>query len=165
MDKNDLEKNADKANESKQSVIKYLVDCLYVYQQGDDDALGYFGYVLSKSFCNEDSSSPSGFTPTKRYESMIKRVREAKNTNCVLSTMGGSWEEDYKDVDPDDYDINFGKETKSGKNTKKFIKAGGRDNPFPVDIRENNKGQWKIMGGLSTMCMDVRRPKSEEGDF
>ena len=109
MDINDLKKNAAKANDTAKGVIKYLVDCLYVYQQGDDDALGYFGYILAKSFCKEDSSSPSGYKPSPRYTSMIKRVRAAKNTNVVLSTMGGTWEKDYKGVYPDNYNLDFGK--------------------------------------------------------
>lgn len=165
MDINDLKKNAAKANDTAKGVIKYLVDCLYVYQQGDDDALGYFGYILAKNFCKEDSSSPSGYKPSPRYTSMIKRVRAAKNTNVVLSTMGGTWEKDYKGVDPDNYNLNFGKETMAGKETRIFINSGGHDLPFPINVRQNNKGQWKIMSGLSTMCMGVRKTKTEEGDF
>ena len=165
MDINDLKKNKDKANESQKAAIKFLIDCLYVYQQGNDDALGYMGCVLAKSFSQEDSSAPCGWKPNKRYTGLIKRVREAKNVNCVLSTMGATWEKDYKDINVDDYEPKWTKETMDGEQTRIFINAGGRDIDFPVNVQQNNKGQWKIMGGLSTMCMDVRKPKSAVGDF
>lgn len=167
MDINTLKENASKANESPKNAIKFLIDCLYVYQQGDDKALGYMGYVLAKSYCQEDSSSPSGWAPNKRYTSMIKRVREAKNKYCVLSTMGARYEKDYKDFDVDNYEPKWvdSKQSMDGKQTRIFIDAGGRDIDFPVNVQQNNKGQWKIMGGLSSMCMDVRKPKSAEGDF
>ncbi|MHA1383280.1 MAG: DUF6935 domain-containing protein [Candidatus Helarchaeota archaeon] len=167
MDINTLKKNAEKATESPKSAIKYLVDCLYVYQQGDDAALGYMGYVLAKSFCREDSSSPSGYVPSQRYTNLIKSLRESRKKNAVLSTMGATWEKDYKDIDVDNYEIPFvdSKQTMMGEQTRLFINAGGRDMDFPVNVQQNNKGQWKIMSGLSTMCMDVRKTKSEAGDF
>ncbi|TXT66695.1 MAG: hypothetical protein BAJALOKI1v1_270027 [Promethearchaeota archaeon] len=165
MDITTLKTNAMEANKSEKGAIKYLVDCLYVYQQGNDDALGYMGYVLSKSFCNEDSSSPSGFVPNPRYTNLIKGLRETQRRNSILSTMGGTWQNDYKDVDPDNYEIKFTKEMMDGKETRFFIKAGGRDREFPINVRKNNKGEWKIMGGLSTLCMDVRKTKTETEDF
>ncbi len=163
MDVSTLKKNVSSANKTAKNAIKYLVDCLYVYQQGDDSALGYMGYVLSKSFCTKDNSSPSGFKTSRRYESLIKALHDKKNT--VLSTMGGTWQKDYKDVDPDKYNIKFTKEQKKSGGLKIFIDAGGRDIDFPVTVKKNNKGQWKVTDGFSSMLMDVRKPQSEVGDF
>ncbi len=165
MNIKDLEKDAKTATDTPKGAIKFLVNCLYVYQQGNDKALGYMGYVLAKSFCEEDNSSPSGYKPNKRYTGLIKSLKEHRKRNSVLSTMGGTWEQDYKDIDPDNYELPFTKETMDGEETRFFINAGGRDLDFPVNVRQNNKGQWKIMGGLSTMCMDVRPTKTEKGDF
>ncbi|MBD3186484.1 hypothetical protein GF325_06630 [Candidatus Bathyarchaeota archaeon] len=163
MDVKTLDKIAPDANESPESAIKFLLDCLYVYQQGDEDALGYIGYVLSKSFCEEDRTAASGYKLMKRYKSLVSRILD--DPNCIIAAMGASWEEDYKDVDPDDYELTITKQDKSKKEVKTFIKSGGRDLPFPITCRMNSSGQWKVTSGFSTILMDVRKPKSEVEDF
>lgn len=165
MDINDLEKNAKNATKDPKTAIKYFIDCLYVYQQGDDDALGYLGYVLSKKESVEDESAPSGFIPSTHAMTLIKMVREPKNVNVLLGAMGATWENDYQDVDPDNYQPKYKSQQDLGDDTLKlFIKSGGQDLPFPIRVAKNKQGQWKIME-FSSIVTGVRPPKSSERDF
>ena len=51
-----------------------------------------------------------------------------------------------------------------GKGIKMFVHSGGRDNPVPCQLMKNSSGEWKLTE-YSSFCMDVKKPKSEEGDF
>lgn len=165
MDIKTLEKNAAGATSSTTAAVKYLIDCLYVYQKGDDKALGFLGYVLSKNDLQENKQAPSGFVPSNSSLSLIKRIRAPTNQHGIVSLMGGTWEKDYKDAKPDAYELPITKEDVYGQDNRVFLKSGGRDNPYPIGLRQNASGQWKITNGLSTMVMDVRKPKSAVDDF
>ena len=171
MDLKDLEKDAATANDSPQNALKYLLNCLYVYQRGgkkgkgEDKALGYIGFVISKDNLKEDKKSPSGLKPFATSLNLIKGLREPQRLNSILSSMGASWENNYEDIDLDNYELPIVEIKEVGDQVKIILKAGGRDNPFPITLAQNNQGQWKIVGGFSTLCMDVRRPKAAVGDF
>ncbi|MHA1380439.1 MAG: DUF6935 domain-containing protein [Candidatus Helarchaeota archaeon] len=165
MNIKDLEKNASKATETPQSAVKYVLDCLYVYQKVDEKALGYFGYVLSKNVMQEDSSAPSGLKPGPTTLNRIKGTKEPQRANGVLACMGATWEKDYKDIDVDNYEPNIIKVEENGNKAKVILKSGGHDNPIPIGLAKNNKGQWKIVNGFSTLTRDCRKPKSAVGDF
>ncbi|NVM03168.1 MAG: hypothetical protein HWN67_12570 [Candidatus Helarchaeota archaeon] len=165
MDIKDLEKNAAKATESPESAIKYVLDCLYVYQKVDDKAMGYFGYVLSKDMMREDASAPSGLKPGLTTLNRIKGTKEHQRAYGVLACMGASWEKDYKDIDVDNYKPNILKVDKDDDKAKVVLKSGGHDNPISIKLAKNNKGQWKIISGFTTLTRDSRKPKSAVGDF
>ncbi|MFX1450721.1 MAG: DUF6935 domain-containing protein [Promethearchaeota archaeon] len=165
MNIKDLEKNAAKATESPESAIKYVLDCLYVYQKVDEKALGYFGYVLSKNMMQEDASAPSGLKPRVTTMARIKGTKEPQRAYGVLAVMGASWEKDYKDIDVDNYKPKILKVDKDGDKVKVVLKSGGHDNPINIKLAKNNKGQWKITDGFTTLTRDSRKPKSATGDF
>jgi len=167
-----LSRDIDIANDTPEHAIKYLLNCLYVYQKGgkkergEDKALGYLGFVLSKNNLKEDKNAASGYKPLQSTLSLIKGLSEAHRANAILSSMGGSWEANYENVDPDNYEVSIERVEEQGEGRVKiFINAGGRDNPFPLTLAKNNQGQWKVVGGFSSLCMDVRPPKSALGDF
>lgn len=165
MDIKDLEKNAKMASNDPVSAIKFFINCLYVYQQGNDKALGYVGYVLSKDNLVADKTSPSGFKPSPYTLNFIKMVQEPKNVNVIIAAMGANYENDYTDVDPDNYELNITSEIDETKDDLSvFIKSGGHDLPFPINVSKNNKGQWKITE-FSSLVLGVRKPKSSERDF
>ena len=165
MDIKDLEKNAAKATDSPENALKYVIDCLYVYQKVNEKALGYFGYVLSKNMMQEDSSAPSGLKPGPTTLGRIKGTKEPQRKYGVLAVMGASWEEDYKDINVDNYKLKILKVDTKGDKCKITLKSGGHDNPIPIKLAKNNKGQWKITDGFTTLTRDSRKPKSEVGNF
>ncbi|MHA1298677.1 MAG: DUF6935 domain-containing protein [Candidatus Helarchaeota archaeon] len=165
MDLKDLEKNAKNATDSPTNAVKYILDVLYVYQKVDEKAVGYVGYVLSKNVMQEDPSAPSGLKPGSTTMNRIKGLKEPQRSNSILSSMGATWEKDYKDIDVDNYKLPVVKVDESGNNATVIINPGGRDNNIPIKLSKNNKGQWKITGGFSTLTMDCRKPKSVVGDF
>ena len=165
MDTSTLKKLVDTANDSPEKAIKFLLDCLYVYQQGDDDGLGYLGFVMSKKLLSEDGNAPSGYKLGPSDMSLVKRLKEKKNEHVIIASMGANWEEDYENINVDDYSLPVEKKDTSGKDTRVFIKSGGRDIAYPIKLRQNSKGQWKITGGFSSVVMGVRKTKSEEEDF
>jgi hypothetical protein len=171
MDHKDLERDSATANDSPQNALKFLLNCLYVYQRGgkkgrgEDKALGYIGFVLSKDNLKEDRKSPSGLKPFASSLSLIKGLRQPQRLNAIISSMGATWENNYEDVDPSNYELPIVNEQEVGDRLRITLKAGGRDNPFPITLAQNNRGQWKIVGGFSSLCMDVRRPKAAVGDF
>lgn len=131
-----------------------------------EKALGYIGFVLSKDNLKEVESAPSGYIPIGSTQRLIKGLKEPQRANSILSSMGATWQNDYEDIDPDNYELPISKEEDYGEDQIRiFIKAGGRDNPFPIVIAKNNQDQWKITEGFSTICMDVRPPKSKTKDF
>jgi hypothetical protein len=133
--------------------------------KGEDKALGYIGFVLSKDNLKEDKKSPSGLKPFASSLNLIKGLRQPQRYYAILSSMGASWENNYQDVDPTNYELPIVEVKEQGDKVKIILKAGGRDNPFPITLAQNNRGQWKIVGGFSTLCMDVRQPKAAVGDF
>ena len=161
----DLEKDAAKATDSPEKAVKYALDCLYVYQNVDEKAVGYFGYVLSKDMMEEDSSMPSGLKPRVTTMARIKGTKEPQRKYGVLAHMGASWEKDYKDLDVDNYKPNIIKVDKKDDKATITLKSGGHDHPVNVKLAKNNKGQWKIISGFSTLTRDSRKPKSVVGDF
>ncbi|MHA1682717.1 MAG: DUF6935 domain-containing protein [Promethearchaeota archaeon] len=164
MDVKTLEDLVSSANDSPENAIKFILDCLYVYQEGGDDkALGYMGYVLSKSYCEENMIAPCGYVLRGRYKQLVKDINH--KPNCIVAMMGASWEDDYKGIDPDNYDLKITKKDGSEKQAKVFIKSGGRDNPVPITCKVNKDGKWKITDGFPTILMDVRKPKSDVDDF
>ncbi|MHA1380438.1 MAG: DUF6935 domain-containing protein [Candidatus Helarchaeota archaeon] len=172
LDLTDLKIQSENATETPETAIKFVLNCLYLYQtggkkrKGEDKALGYLGFVLSKSDLKEDKKSPSGFKIMPSTMSLIKGLKDPHRANAILSSMGATWVNNYQDIDVDDYELKVQRVEDLGNDrVKVFIIAGGRDNPFPLTLAKNNQGQWKIVGGFSTLCMDVRKPKSAVGDF
>jgi len=51
-----------------------------------------------------------------------------------------------------------------GKGLKIFIDSGGKDMDTPLQLRQNNDGQWKLTE-YSSVCTGVRKTPEEEGDF
>ncbi|MHA1684219.1 MAG: DUF6935 domain-containing protein [Promethearchaeota archaeon] len=162
MDIESLKKDAEKATETPESAVKYLIDCLYVYQMGNDDALGYLGYVINKKELDEDMTAPSGYKIRRTASGLIAEIRRKKN--CIVSSMGATWENDYEDIDVDNYTLPIQNIDELGGYKRVFLKAGGRDIPFPIKLKQNSKGEWKIFS-YSSLLMDVRKPKSEVDDF
>nr|MDO8117727.1 hypothetical protein [Candidatus Sigynarchaeota archaeon] len=87
--------------------------------------------------------------------------------HCIIALMGGTWEKDYKDANPDGYSLHVVKEDDAGMDGghRVFVKSGGRDNPIPVTLKQNSSGEWKITNGMGTIVMDVRKTKTQVEDF
>ena len=173
MDLIDLKNQSETATETPENAVKFLLNCMYVYQKGgkkgkgEDKALGYMGFVLSKDGLKENKKAESKFLPFATTLQLIKGLKEPQRANTVLASMGGTWEQDYKDVDPDNYELNItNKQDLGDDRVKIFIKSGGRDNPFPITLAKNASGQWKILSAyFSSIVMDVRKGKTTAGDF
>ncbi|NMC08497.1 MAG: hypothetical protein GYA24_25030 [Candidatus Lokiarchaeota archaeon] len=160
-----LEKGSSAATSSPKAAVKFLLDTLYVYQQGDDGALGYLGFVLSKNDLVADENAPSKFMPSVSTLQSVKRLKDPRYANSILALMGGTWQKDYKDAKPDAYTLPVTKEDDPGNGHRVFLKSGGRDNPFPVTLKQSGSGAWKVTEGLGTICMDVRKTKTAAEDI
>ncbi|MHA1793209.1 MAG: DUF6935 domain-containing protein [Promethearchaeota archaeon] len=165
MNINALKKLVEYANDSPENAIKFLFYCLYLYQQGEDEALGYLGYVMSKKLLHEDSTSPSGLKLGPSDMGLVSRLKEPRNKNVIIASMGASWKRDYKNINVDSFSLHVEKKDKMGDDLRLFIKSGGRDLSYPIKLRKNNKKKWKITGGFSSILTGVREPKSEAEDF
>ena len=173
MDLIDLKNQSETANDTPENAVKFLLNCMYVYQKGgkkgkgEDKALGYMGFVLSKDGLKENKKAESGYLPFATTLQLIKGLREPQRGNTILASMGGTWENNYEDVDPDNYELNITNTQEIAEDQVKiFIKSGGRDNPFPMTLAKNNQGQWKVMSAyFSSIVMDVRPGKATAGDF
>ncbi|UCE10247.1 MAG: hypothetical protein JSW61_14945 [Candidatus Thorarchaeota archaeon] len=143
-------------------IMYYLIAALNIE---DDPKLAdaMMTVVVSKRDSDEDDRSPSGLKLRARGGGYFVQ-QFAKNPNIARSYVGGTNENDYK-FSKSNLAMTIVREQEMGdKHLKIFIQSGGKDNPTPVQVRQNKHGQWKLTE-YSSICTGVKKPASEEGDF
>ncbi len=150
------------AGDPQSSIMYYLIAALNI-EKNEDLADAMMTVVVSKNDSEEDSKSPSGLKMrTKRGGYYIDQFK--KNPNIAKSYVGGDYRKDYK-ITASSLTMTVTSDQDLGGDKRKiFIHCGGADSPRPVQLAKNKHGQWKLIE-YSSLCVGVRPPTSEEGDF
>ena len=148
------------AGKPENSIMYYLIAALNL-EKSKELGAAMMTVVISKKHCSEDSSSPSGLKLGLSAKYFVGQFLESKNN--ARSYVGGTNKNDYK-IDKKALRLKIVRTVDHGKGLKMFVHSGGRDNPVPCQLMKNSSGEWKLTE-YSSFCMDVKKPKSEEGDF
>lgn len=155
--KSEWEKDAGKP---ENTIMYYLIAALNIEKDADlGEAM--MTVVVSKRDCMESGGSPSGFKlrPSAKY--FIGQFK--RNPNIARSYVGGTYKNGYK-YDKNNLTMTVVKKQEHGKGLKIFIDSGGKDMDTPVQLQQNNSGQWKLIE-FSSIATGVRKTIEEEGDF
>ena len=155
--KSEWEKDAGKP---ENTIMYYLIAALNI-EKDPKLADQMMTVVVSKKHCLEDDGSPSGFKLGRSAKYFIGQFK--KNKNIARSYVGGTPQNGYK-FDKAKLVMTVTKSGKHGKGLKIFIDSGGKDMDTPLQLAENNDGQWKLIE-YSLVCTGVRKTPQEEGDF
>ena len=148
------------AGKPENTIMYYLIAALNL-EKDRDTAENMMTALISKRHCLEDKKSPTGLKLGKSAKYYVTQFLECKNN--ARSYVGGTNENDYR-IDKKALKLTIVRQLEHGKGLKFFVHSGGRDNPVPCQLMKNSSGQWKLTE-YSSFCMDVKKPKSEEGDF
>jgi len=148
------------AGKPENTIMYYLIAALNV-EKDPDLADAMMTVVVSKKDCLEDKGSPSGLRLGRSAKYFIGQFKG--NKNIARSYVGGTPQNGYK-IDNGKLTMTVTKTQEHGKGLKIFIDSGGKDLDTPVQLQQNNNGQWKLTE-YSSICTGVRKTPEEEGDF
>ena len=158
---NEFQSAWEKDSGKPENTILYYIIAALNLEKNRKTAEAMMTIVITKNDCREDGSSPSGLKLGNRAKYFVEQFLESKHN--ARSYVGGTNENDY-DIDWDKLTLTIVRKQDHMGGVKIFVQSGGRDNPVPCQLKENNKGQWKLTE-YSSFCMDVKPSKSSEGDF
>lgn len=148
------------AGDPLDSIMYYLIAALNV-EKDPKLADAMMTLVVSKNDSLEDSGSPSGMKLGRGARYYVGQFK--KNPNIAKSYVGGTWENNYK-ISKGALRMNVVREQDMGDRLKIFIDCGGADSARPVQVAKNKHEQWKLVE-YSSLCVGIRKPASELGDF
>jgi hypothetical protein len=148
------------AGKPENAIMYYLIAALNI-EKDLQLADAMMTVVVSKNDCLEDSESHSGLKLGRSAKYFVGQFK--KNKNIARSYVGGTPQNGYN-IDKDNLTMTVTKKQEHGKGLKIFIDSGGKDMDTPVQLRQNNAGQWKLTE-YSSICTGVRKTSEEEGDF
>ncbi|MFW9963375.1 MAG: DUF6935 domain-containing protein [Candidatus Sifarchaeia archaeon] len=148
------------AGTPENTIMHYLIAALNI-EKDPDLADAMMTVVVSKKDCVEDSGSPSGLKLGRSAKYFVGQFKQ--NKNIARSYVGGTPQNGYK-INNDQLTMTVTKKQDHGKGLKIFIDSGGKDMDTPVQLQQNNDGQWKLTE-YSSICTGVRKTLQEEGDF
>lgn len=148
------------ARKPENTIMYYLIAALNIEK---DPTLGeaMMTVVVSKNDCQDDEGSPSGLKLGRSAKYFVGQFM--KNKNIARSYVGGTPQNGYT-ISREKLTMTVTKKQDHGKGLKIFIDSGGKDMDTPVQLRQNNDGQWKLIE-YSSICTGVRKTRQEEGDF
>jgi len=155
--KSEWEKEAGKP---ENNIMYYLIAALNI-EKDPDLADAMMTVVVSKRDCIEDAGSPSGQKLGRSAKYFVGQFKQ--NKNIARSYVGGTYKNGYK-FNKDNLVMTVTKKQEHGKGLKIFIDSGGKDMDTPVQLQQNNAGQWKLTE-FSSIATGVRKTVEEEGDF
>ena len=79
----------------------------------------------------------------------------------AASYLGGTPDNMYKHTYETDLVVYEGGSKFGEKESKVFVKSGGKDNPSPVVVKKNKDGYWKLFN-ISSLCTGVKVIKSDD---
>ncbi len=148
------------AGKPENTIMYYLIAALNI-EKDPKLADQMMTVVVSKKHCIDDSSSPTGLKLGRSAKYYIGQFKG--NKNIARSYVGGTPQNGYK-FSKSNLTITVKKKQEHGKGFKIFIDSGGKDMDTPVQLQQNNDGQWKLTE-YSSICTGVRKTPEEEGDF
>ncbi|MFX1578463.1 MAG: DUF6935 domain-containing protein [Promethearchaeota archaeon] len=148
------------AGKPENTIIYYLIAALNI-EKDPQLADAMMTVIVSKNDCIEDEESPSGLKLGRSAKYFIGQFK--KNKNIARSYVGGTPKNDYS-IDKDKLVMTVTKKQQHGKGLKIFIDSAGKDMDTPLQLQQNNDGQWKLTE-YSSVCTGVRKTTAEEGDF
>ncbi|MBN2230529.1 MAG: hypothetical protein JW779_13155 [Candidatus Thorarchaeota archaeon] len=148
------------AGKPENTIMYYLIAALNV-EKDPKIAEAMMTVVVSKKDCLEDTSSPSGLILGRSASYYIGQFQG--NKNIARSYVGGTNTNNYK-INNKALTMTVVSKQEHGKGVKIFIQSGGKDLGTPVQLAQNNEGQWKLTN-YSSICTGVKKTIQEEGDF
>ena len=148
------------AGTPENTIMYYLIAALNV-EKDPQLADAMMTVVVSKNDCIEDEESPSGFRLGRSAKYFIGQFKKNKYIAC--SYVGGTPKNGYS-FDKDKLVLKVTKKEQHGNGLKIFIDSAGKDLDTPLQLQQNNDGQWKLTE-YSSVCTGVRKTVQEEGNF
>ncbi len=148
------------AGNPHESIMYYLIAALNV-EKDPKLADAMMTLVVSKNDTVKDSASPSGMKLGRSAKYYVGQFK--KNPNIPKSYVGGTSENNYK-ISKGTLRMNVVREQPLDDRLKIFIDCGGADSARPVQVAKNKHGQWKLVE-YSSLCVGIKKPASEKGDF
>lgn len=148
------------AGKPEHTIMYYIIAALNI----EDDpklAEAMMTLLVHKDHCLPDKKSPSGLKLGRSAKYFIGQFK--KNPRIAASYVGGTPENGYK-YTKSDLAMTVVSKQDYQKGYKIFIQSGGKDNPTPLQVRENSSGQWKLVE-YSSVCTGVQKTPQEKGDF
>ena len=148
------------ASKPENTIMYYIIAALNI-EKDPKLAEAMMTIVVSKKDCLEDGSSPSGLKLGKSAKYYIGQFKQ--NKNIARSYVGGTNANNYK-INNKVLTMTIVSKQDIGKSVKIFIQSGGKDMATPLQLAQNNEGQWKLTN-YSSVCTGVKKTVEEEGDF
>lgn len=159
------------ATQSKtpQGAVRMLFKALVELENDQAVAEQLLGFVINGQQLEADADSPSGyrFVPASRF--MLDQIRNRPNT--IRSYIGGTPERDYANFDRVNLPLDFpadnsmvgsiridnSAEDEGAGIGRIYIKSAGKDEPTPINMAKNGRGEWKIdLSSLSSIATGVK---------
>ncbi len=151
MDLNEFTKMWEAKGKSEEGAIKCFLIGIMEFNKKNKDALKMIALTQPKS--NLKASGDPGSI------AMLGQFKQ--KPNVAPSYLGGTPANGYKGSYNNDLDVQ--KNSQRGeKESKLFIKSGGKHSPSPVRLKKNKHGYWKLFE-LSSLATGVER--IEDDDF
>lgn len=151
------------------AVCRLFVDGMLTLER--DEALGTQMMLrcCSTRHLDPDASAPSGHRFRMSDREAVKRL--LRDPNIARSYAGGHHETGYAGADASRIALDTsysasaqGVDHPAAGQAKLFVASGGADNPRPITLARNSRGEWKVTG-FSSLTTGVRKPAAEVGDF
>ncbi|MHA1301075.1 MAG: DUF6935 domain-containing protein [Candidatus Helarchaeota archaeon] len=152
----------EKGTDPREVILLYCIAALE-YANGNEEGKYMATLCLPKTFLHEDPGSPSGYTMDDKGE--LYYLNQIRNRpQIVKSYLGGTPQNGYQ-INEDKLELNIIKEGFDGKNARIVIKSAGKDNPTPIELKQNKYGYWKIFQGTGSIATGVRVTSDAQDDF
>ena len=148
------------AGKPENTIMYYLIAALNI-EKDPKLADAMMTILVHKDHCLDDKKSPSGLKLGRSAKYFIGQFK--KNPRIAASYVGGTPDNGYK-YKKSELVMTVVKKQDYQKGYKIFIQSAGKDNPTPLQVRENRDGQWKLIE-YSSVCTGVKKATSEVGDF
>ena len=157
MKLDEFKKMWEKEGKTEAGAIKcLLVAVLETFKENNADGKKMWGMTIPS-----DQLTPKGEPGTKHTTAMSQFGQTVPGTDfkggIAASYLGGMPSNKYKP----DYNttIKILNQSRGDKENKVFVQSGGKDNPSPVQLRQNDDGYWKI-SEYSSLYTGVKPVKS-----
>ncbi|MHA1679783.1 MAG: DUF6935 domain-containing protein [Promethearchaeota archaeon] len=142
--------------------VKCFINAAYVHLSDKKIGEAMVTILTPTTYLLKNMMSPSGYKLNMNSEGYLL-MHMAENPNIVKSYMGGTDENNYE-IDEDKFVMQVVGLGVSDREATVIIQSGGKHFNSPVNLRRNNKDQWKLFN-ISNIATGVRVTEDEKYDF
>lgn len=136
-------------------IVKLFMNAVLAHEKDQKNGGYMVSYLIPKEDCVRDNESPSGLMPNPRgVKYFLDQM--GKKPNIVRSYCGGTPKNGYK-IDASNISLNIKEKEISGNEAKIVIQSSGKDFPTPLTLKKDDRGYWRISGGISSLATGVKK--------